>query len=260
MKNYKSFIASRLFENLEESQIKGLIECEDAKIVVREGGANWNESTQSIDFNGNLKVTNKFTGKSLLELPFSIGVVKGNFSCFGVDSMESLEGAPSFCEDFDASRCSLKSLKGSPEICSNFHAYENLLRDIKGCPKYIFGDFNMSDNMIKSLDFGPLLVTGSCKFVGNAVITKTHEGQSETDAKKFSKMHREIAYENLIISANQKEGFENTIKQIEKSIEDGSYVLNRTMEDTEYQKFLGNLQKQVDSFKYVKKAKNLGLF
>ncbi len=260
MKNYKSFISSHLFENLEESQIKGLTECEDAKIVVREGGANWNEITQSIDFNGNLKVTNKFTGKSLLELPFSIGVVKGNFTCFGVDSLESLEGSPSFCEDFDASRCSLKSLNGSPEICSNFHAYENLLRNIKGCPKYIFGDFNLSDNMIKSLDFGPLLITGSCKFIGNAVITTTPEGQSENDAKKFSKMHREIAYENLIISADQKEGFKNTIKQIEKSIADRSYVLNRTMEDPENKKFLGNFQEQADSFNYVKKAKDVGLF
>lgn len=260
MKNYKSFISSKLFENLGEDQMKGLDECENAKIVVREGGADWNEKTQSIDFHGNLKVTHRFTGKSLLELPFSIGVVKGNFSCFGVDSIESLEGAPSFCEDFDASRCSLKSLKGSPEICSNFHAYENLLRDIKGCPKYIFGDFNLSDNMIRSLDFGPLLVTGSCKFVGNAVITTTHEGQNETDAKRFSKMHREIAYENLIISADQKEGFEKTIKQIEKSTADGSYVLNRTMEDPENKKFLGNFQKQADSFNYVKKARDLGLF
>jgi len=241
---------------------KGLAEYEDKKIIVHEGEANWNEKTQSIDFQGNLKVTHRFTGKSLLELPFSIGEVHGNFVCFGVDSLESLEGSPTFCHDFDASRCNLRSLNGSPEFCSNFHASENLLRDIKGCPKYIFGDFNLSDNMIRSLNFGPLLVTGSCRFLGNAKITKYEaEGESESDAKKFSKMHREITYENLTIPGiPSKKGFEATIENIKKSIADGSYILNRVMENPEYKKFLGNFQDEIDSLNYVKKAKDTGLF
>jgi len=267
MRNYKSFVSSKLFENSEESQIKGLIECEDAKIVVREGGANWNESAQSIDFNGDLKITHRFTGSSLKDLPFSIGEVLGDFNCSGIDSLKSLEGSPVFCVDFDASRCDLRSLKGSPQLCVNFSAKENLLRGIEGSPEYIFGDFDLSDNMIKSLNFGPLIVTGSCRFLGNPTLTRQDSQSEESDAKKFSKMHRTISYEYMIISGNNnvwkinvRQNSKKTRENIQNAIEDKSYFLDLIIEDPAYSKFLGKFQDEIDSLKYVKKAKDTGLF
>lgn len=266
MKNYKSFIASKLFENLGEDQMRGLAECEERKIVVRDGDANWNESTQSIDFNGNLKITHRFTGSSLKDLPFSIGEVLGDFNCSGIDSLKSLEGSPIFCVDFDASRCDLRSLKGSPRLCVNFYAKENLLRGIEGSPEYIFGDFDLSDNMIKSLNFGPLIITGSCKFLGNPTLTKQDSPNEESDAKKFSRMHKTISYEYIIISGdnvwktNARENSKKTRENVKNAIEDKSYFLNLIMEDPGYSKFLGKFQNEMDSLNYVKKAKDTGLF
>lgn len=263
MKSYKSFISSKLFENLEESQIKGLIECEDAKIVVREGGANWNEATQRIDFNSNLKITHRFTGSSLKDLPFSIGEVNGDFTCSGIDSLKSLEGSPSFCLDFDASRCDLRSLKGSPELCANFSAKENLLKGIEGAPEYIFGDFDLSNNMIKSLNFGPLIITGTCKFLGNMFLKTPENGESESE--KFRNMHRKITFDHMIISGDNKwkinirQNNRKTLENVKNAIADKSYFLNLILEDPEYSKFLGRFQNEIDQFNYVKKAQDLGI-
>lgn len=257
MKRYKSFVGEKLFENLEQSQINALIECEKKNIVSKVKGADWNEQTQSIDFRGSLKITHRFTGSSLKDLPFSIGDVDGDFNCSGIDSLKSLEGSPKFCYDFDASRCGLRSVQGAPEVCQNFMVSKNLIRSIKGAPEYIFGDFDASENMITNLDFGPLIITGSCKLLGNASLN--YKNSNYQDARLFSKMHREITYEYMMSSTDLKKMYIKTQEFIDKAILNQSYVTNLITKNPEFSKFLGRFKKDLEELYFIKDVKDFGI-
>jgi hypothetical protein len=265
MLSYKSFKEYKLFENNQTDQVDGLIKLKESGIVsFGQGAWIWNPEKNRIDFNSNLRITPRFAGTSFLELPFRIGSVSGDFVCSRIDSLRSLEGGPIYVEgDFDASLCDLRSLEGSPEFCTNFNASQNLLRSIKGSPKIVMGDFDLSNNMINNLDFGPLMITGSCKLLGNAKVTKK-EGDSDSDAKKFSNMHRKITYDNLVIDGKNyggeiPAGFAKSMEKIDNSIKDKTFFMNLIMEDPEYSKFLGNFKEEIDKLNYIKKAKVIGI-
>jgi len=271
MKNYKSFIGSKLFENLENQQISafkkaiedGIILTDDVSAKSLDDHISWDSVNQSIDFDGNIQISYKFNGNSLEDLPFSFGKILGNFICRGVDSLKSLKGSPRFCYDFDASECSLRSLEGSPEACQNFSVNKNILRSIKGAPEYVFGDFDATNNLLKDLNFGPLIISGSCKLLGNAVLTKENIPIyliiGDTDAKKFGKMHREITYEYLISSSDLEKTYIKTQEAIDKAILDQSYVTNLITKNPDFSIFLGRFKKDLEELSFIKGIKDFGI-
>jgi hypothetical protein len=266
MKNYKSFIGSKLFENLENQQVPafkkaiedGIILTDDVSARSLDDHISWDSVNQSIDFDGNVQISYKFNGNSLEDLPFSFGKILGSFNCSGIDSLKNLKGSPTFCYNFDASRCSLRSLEGAPEVCENFTASQNLLRNIKGAPQYIFGDFDVTENMITNLDFGPLIVTGSCRLLGNSTIGIRKVG-SHSDANQFSKMHREITYEYLLSSSDLEKMYIKTQEALDKAILNQSYVTTLITKEPEFSKFLGRFKKDLDDLSFIKGVKDFGI-
>lgn len=73
-------------------------------------------------------------------------VFQGDFSCYGCDSLISLEGAPKKVRgDFSCAKCySLTSLEGVPEeVGGNFSCYKcDSLTSLEGVPKKVGGDFS----------------------------------------------------------------------------------------------------------------------
>lgn len=265
MKGYKSFIGSKLFESSENDQVLAFKKAIEDRIVLTDDVSaasldehiSWDSENQSIDFDGNLQISYKFTGGSLEDLPFSMGRISGNFSCSGVESIKNLKGSPTFCYNFDASRCSLRSLEGAPEACENFSASQNLLRNIKGAPQYIFGDFDVTQNMITDLDFGPLIVTGSCRLLDNPAVVR--KGGSQSAANQFSKMHREITYEYLLSSNDFEKMYIKTQEAIDKAILNQFYVTTLITKDPEFSKFLGRFKKDLEDLSFLKGVKDFGI-
>ena len=247
MHTYKSYINAKpasLLENEQEkvSQILGL-EKMIAGGIVKASTWTWNEKENNIDFDNDLVITHDFEGENFLSLPFKIGDVEGDFIANGIDTLKNLEGSPKSAYGFEVSYCSLRSLEGSPHNVNNFIAHHNLLRSISGSPRYVFGDFNVSDNMLRSLDFGPYIITG----------TVTTGIKKETSIS-FKEMHKDIMNEYLSVGSEDK-----TINQIEKAIYDKTYVPYVIGMSAKYSQFLGSFPSERDELDFMGTAQDHGL-
>lgn len=247
MHTYKSYISTksfRLLENEQEktSQILGL-ERMIAEGIVKASTWSWNEEENHIDFDNDLLITHDFQGENFLSLPFKIGDIEGDFVAEGIDSLKNLEGSPRSAYGFEVSYCSLRSLEGSPQNVNNFIASHNLLRSIAGSPRYVFGDFNVSDNMLRSLDFGPYIITGS--------ITS---GVKKEASILFKGMHKDIMNKYLSVGSEDK-----TINQIEKAIHDKTYVPYIIGTNPKYSEFLGSFPTERDELGFMSTAQDYGL-
>ena len=75
--------------------------------------------------------------------------------------------------NFDASYMDLTDLKGVKfgKVQGNFDISDNSIKSLKGCPKTVEGDFLCSANLLTSLDDGPEIVTGEYNFSNNDIFS-----------------------------------------------------------------------------------------
>jgi hypothetical protein len=247
--SYKSF----LVENSQDKsfQMEEFERCREMGIVKYSGKYDWNPEINGLDFDQDLTITQKFKDKSLSTLPFKIGDIGGNFDCSGSDNLQDLTGSPRSCFDFDASYCSLSSLYGAPDVVNSFNVESNLLTNIKSAPRYIFGKFDLRDNMISGLNFGPYLVQGEIMLLGNRRV------MSEKLGKLYGDMHREIR------SIYIRDGYlieDKVVNEIERDILKKDFPFNALIKNPEYAKFLGEFKKDIEEWEDIlKRGKDFGL-
>ena len=249
MHTYKSYISSKpgsLLENEQEktSQILGL-EKMIADGMVKASTWSWNERENHIDFDGDLIIKHDFTGSSISDLPFRIGWVEGDFIARGIESLRDIKGSPKSSYDFNISFGHLTSLEGSPQTVNNFSMDYNLIKTLVGCPKYVFGDFFIGANPMKSLDFGPYLITGT--------IT-TGKSIKGDDSILFKQMHKDIRNRYLNIASENK-----TMMAIEEDIKNKKYVPFLIGTNAKYSKFLGAFPEERDELDFMDTAQNYGI-
>ncbi len=244
--SYKSFLAEN--SNDMSSQMEGFEMSRRSLMVQYAGKYDWNPEINGLDFDSELLITQKFKGKSLSELPFKIGDVGGIFDCSGLDNLQNLIGSPRSCFDFCASYCALTSLAGAPEIVNTFNVENNLLTSLKFGPKYVFGNFDIRDNMLSDLDFGPRLILGEVKMLGN---------RKKLGGVEYSAMHKEI--QKIYV----KDGHiieDEIAKQIEDDIAKKNYPFNVLIKNPAYSKFLGEFKKDIEEWDDIlTKGKDFGL-
>ena len=99
-----------------------------------------------VNVDGNVKLNNR----NLNRIPFTFGVVSGDFDCSD-NQLTSLEGAPNkIGEDFDCSDNQLTSLEGAPnKIGGGFYCGFNQLTSLEGAPNEVGGYFYCGFNPIK---------------------------------------------------------------------------------------------------------------
>lgn len=230
MYTFNSFLntkKSSLNENLsklnqEEAVIravdKGKLLGADAKT-----GGNWkfNESSNCVDFDTSIEIMD-YSIKSLNDLGFVFGDVEGDFNCSGIE-IDNLEGSPKICETFIASNSNLTSLKGCPYVVENFEVNNCLLRSLKESPRFIFGDFNASNNIIMNLSGGPLLISGGINLKGNGY---------PHDFNLFRNMHKFIMEEYMNVNPKI------TIKNIEKALSENEYFAKILSSNLNYIEFI----------------------
>jgi hypothetical protein len=247
MHTYKSYIGNRsqvILENQQEktAQILGL-EKMIAEGVVKTRHWYWDEENLCINFDSEVEITHKFDGDSFLDLPFKFGWCESSFTATGLDSLKSLEGSPTYAEDFDVSYCGLRSLKGSPKWTKEFNASHNLIASLEGCTKYIFGNFKMEENMLKSLDHGPYLIDGY-------ITTRIKKETSDL----FKEMHKIIKDKYIYVN-----DYEKTIDSIEKAIRDKTYVHYLMAKNAKFSQFLGDFPIERDELGFLGNVQDYGL-
>ena len=263
---YKSFTRGRIL-HLKESQDEKEFQMEELRATLEKDStflsckmedAVWYDKDNCIDFEGDVSFKKgKFKGESIEdEINFKFGNIYGDFSCAGSDNLKTLKGGPKGAYDFDASDCSLESLEGSPEYAHNFNVSHNHIKTLHGCPKYIFGDFNLADSLVRSLDFGPLLVTGTITLYNSSSFIKK-EINGKSIIRLFLDMHRFLTMEYMSVGRSYQV---ETIKKIEADIASGAYVTRIIVENPDYQIFLGNFKDQLGDKGHVRSLKDLGIF
>lgn len=102
-----------------------------------------------MDFTGN----NSSDNEPLKSIPFKIKNVNGTFICKNM-GLKSLENAPDVVEgDFDCSGNELVSLDFGPKsVGGNYFANKNKLENLDGLPSSIGQNLNLSENRISSLE------------------------------------------------------------------------------------------------------------
>ncbi len=119
----------------------------------------------NVDKNGLVNVTGRcdvnINNQNLTQIPVKFGVVKGYFSCSN-NNLTSLEGAPSWCSDFNCSyNPNLTNLEGAPSIVRGWFDCSNNpnLTSLVGAPSKVW-EFYCSNTGITSLEGSPREVTG----------------------------------------------------------------------------------------------------
>lgn len=243
-KSYKERNHSVLLENEQEktSQILGL-ERMIAERIIKTRHWSWDDENLCINFDSDVEVGYDFSGESFLDLPFKFGWCEGSFTATGLDNLKSLKGSPKSADDFDVSYCGIKSLEGSPEWVSNFNASHNLIKSLAGSPRYVFGDFKINQNMLRSLDLGPYIITGS-------ISTDIKPDESIL----FKKMHKDIKEQYLYVNNSEK-----TMEGIQKAIQEKKYVSYIIGMDAKSSKFLGLFPEERDELDFMVNAQNYGI-
>lgn len=77
-------------------------------------------------------------------------VYRGSVKCSNL-YLDSLEGAPKECEDFDACDNELKSLKHAPQKTNDFLIRRNKLESLEGGAVHVEGNYSVRKNQLKSL-------------------------------------------------------------------------------------------------------------
>lgn len=107
------------------------------------------KSHNHYDFHGHVDLS----GKNLTELPFRIGIVRGNFNVKN-NKLKSMKNMPYVITgDFDCSYNQIKSLEGGPgQVYGYYDCSSNKLSNLKGFPEYqLYGSFYCSHNRITTL-------------------------------------------------------------------------------------------------------------
>lgn len=109
-----------------------------------------------ISYNGDIILTGKrngYDGNLLTSIPFKIKNVNGKFICKNM-GLKNLENAPDVVEgDFDCSGNELVSLDFGPKsVGGNYFANKNKLENLDGLPSSIGQNLNLSENRISSLE------------------------------------------------------------------------------------------------------------
>jgi len=263
---YNSFLKNKiahLKENEGEkefqmSELEALVNSELSYMPLKMAEAAWNERSNWIDFEGNVSfLSGRFKSESMAnEFTFKMGNIYGDFDCSGSDNLKNLIGGPKSCYDFNAQDCSLETLEGSPERTHNFNVSDNLLRDFKGCPKYVFGDFNLANNLIRSLDFGPLLITGTVT-IQNGGRNLRLEKNGKSLIRLFCEMHGFLTKEYMTVGGSYEI---KTARKVEADIENGDYVTRILVENPDYEIFLSNFKDKLKGNDHLKPLKDVGLF
>lgn len=178
----------------------------------------WNEKSGAVDFDCNVRIDDDLQIKSLKDLGFRFGRVKGDFDCSGLEIV-NLEGSPKTCRGFNAGNSNLKSLVGSPYVVENFEVNNCLIGSLEGSPRFVFGDFNLSNNMITDISGGPFLISGSINLMGNGF---------PHNFKLFKDMHKFIMGEYMNATPKY------AIEAVEKAIRDKEYFINILTENSDY--------------------------
>jgi hypothetical protein len=181
----------------------------------------WNEKTGAVDFDCNVRIDDDLQIKSLKDLGFKFGRVKGDFDCSGLEIV-NLEGSPKTCRGFNAGNSNLKSLIGSPYMVENFEVNNCLIGSLEGSPRFVFGDFNLSNNMITDISEGPFLISGSINLMGNGF---------PHNFKLFRDMHKFIAREYMNIN------FKSAMDLVSAEVSNKEYFINILIENIGYVQF-----------------------
>jgi hypothetical protein len=193
-----------------------------------------NNDSNDIDFAYNVTINNDIEIKSIKDLGFTFGKVGGNFDCSGSEILNLL-GAPKSCKSFDASSTNLKSLKGSPYMVENFDVSNSLIGSLKGAPRFVFGDFNLKNNMITDISDGPFLISGSIDLSGN-----NYGKPNKPDYKLFRNMHKFIMGEYMTVTPKY------AVEAVEEAIQSKEYFINILSEDINYAQFFKGMISDTD--------------
>jgi hypothetical protein len=235
MYTYNSFLNTKKY-HLNENQVK--IDQEEAvsraiaeeKIIITdvpfpEGSWKWNRDSGDVDFGFDVKINDNIPIRSLKELGFTFGKVGGNFDCSGTE-ITDLIGSPKSCKNFDASNTNLKSLEGSPYMVYNFDVISCLIGSLKGAPKFVFGDFDLSNNMITDISGGPFLISGKINLLGN-----NWGKPNQVNYQLFRDMHKFITGEYMKVSPRY------AAEGVEEALQSKEYFINILSENVDYVQF-----------------------
>jgi hypothetical protein len=235
MYTYNSFLNTKKYP-LNENQVK--IDQEEAvsraiaeeKIILEdipfpEGAWKWNRDSGDIDFDFGVRINDDLPIKSLKELGFTFGKVGGDFDCSGTE-ITNLIGSPKSCKGFNASNTNLKSLKGSPYSVYNFDISNSLIGSLKGAPRFVFGDFNLKNNMITDVSDGPFLISGSIDLSGN-----NYGKPNPVNYQLFRDMHKFIMGEYMKVSPRY------AAEGVEEALQSKEYFINILSENIDYVQF-----------------------
>jgi hypothetical protein len=267
---YNSFIRNKTV-HLKENNEEMKSEMDELRILLVENpeyfngrmkmeDAVWNDSLKAIDFKSDVSLLpGKYKEDSLSYIPFKFGNVYGNFNCSGSDNLKNLIGSPKYCHDFDAQDCSLESLEGAPEITHNFDVRDNLIVRLDGGPKYVFGDFNLSGNLIRSIDRGPLLITGAITFMDCArYLVNAEKGRGgKSLVRLFTEMHQHLTREYMSVGQSYET---KTVEKIEADLASGDYAYKLLVQNPDYEVLLGNFTKDIKDAGHLKPLRDVGLF
>ena len=244
MFTYNSFLNTKKY-SLNENQLK--MDQEEAvsraiaeeKIILAdipfpEGAWKWNKDSGDIDFDFGVIINNDIQIRSIKDLGFTFGKVGGDFDCSGSEIVNLL-GAPKICKSFDASNTNLKSLKGSPYMVESFDVSSALIGSLKGAPRFVFGDFNLKNNMITDISDGPFLISGSINLSGN-----NYGKPNQPNYKLFHNMHKFIMGEYMTITPRY------AVEAVEKAIQSKEYFINILSEDINYAQFFKGMISDTD--------------
>lgn len=130
----------------------------------------YNQKTDRYDYNNSIIIKDDYIING--HFPVKFGVINGNFTCEGCESLKTLQGAPTEVRGyFNCYDCkSLTSLKGSPKkvisyICGGNHN----ITTFQGCPEFVNHLFRCKDMFeLDNIDYLPkvfkkLEITGCSK-------------------------------------------------------------------------------------------------
>lgn len=148
-------------------------------IFEKYSGLRFNRDSGRYDCNKTIKLKDEDLIDGHFPIPF--GVIKGDFDCFGCDTLTSLVNGPTdVVLDFSLNFCTnLKSLKGCPQnIGGSFwlngcHSLESL----ENGPQFIGGSYICNNmNKLKTLKGAPEKINGSFRCFNNRSLTTLQGG------------------------------------------------------------------------------------
>jgi len=191
------------------------------QLVIREEITN-----EIIGYNGTIDLRNKkqyTTGEIVTSIPFKFKTVNGNFICRDI-GLKDLTNAPDLVTgNFDCSNNNLQSLQGAPkQVNGEFNAANNKITSLEGLPRSCSG-ITLRQNDISSLDISyPVSILNGGNFnVSNNDIKSLLSGDITVDGE-FNISSNQLSNDNLnlqrclirvktkFIAKNQRDGVLNS--------------------------------------------------